>query len=136
LRSRGHIRLFLIATLVWAAFWLGGQPAYYQQYSTQTMTLFSLVTLVLIIGVVCLVLRGIRRERRLAMSAWFAFYFTVPLAIYDWLYCGVFLGHGMKFLSRYWYLSIYYVIPWIVLPSVALMFDRRGARGAGNADAA
>ncbi len=133
LRRRSHIRLLLIATLVWAGFWVCGLPSYYQQYSTAFMVFFDLVILVPITVVAYLVLRGVRRSRRLKVSAWFAFYFTVPLAIYDWLYCGVYLGHGMQFLSRFWYLSVYYAIPWAVLPTVALVLNRRNAGESGNA---
>ena len=125
---RGHIRLFLIATLVWAAFLLGGLPSYYQQYSTRFMLLFDVVVLVPIAGVAYLVLRGVRRERRMKVAVWIAFYFTVPLAIYDWLYCGIYLGHGMQFLSRFWYLAVYYIIPWVLLPMVALMLNHRSER--------
>jgi len=128
LTRRGHIRLLLIATLVWAAFLSGGLPSYYQQYSTLFMVLFDIVVLVPITAVVYLVLRSIRHERRLKVSVWIAFYFTVPLAIYDWLYCGVYLGHGMQFLSRFWYLSVYYAIPWILMPMVALVLDHRSTR--------
>ena len=92
------------------------------------MAIFDLVVLVPITGVVYFVLRGVGGEKRLRVSVWIAFYFTVPLAVYDWLYCGVYLGHGMKFVSTFWYLSVYYVIPWILLPAVALMLDRRTAR--------
>ena len=123
--GRGHIRLFLIATLVWAAFLLGGLPSYYQQYSTRFMLLFDVVVLVPIAGVGYLVLRGVRRERRMKVAVWIAVYFTVPLAIYDWLYCGIYLGHGMQFLSRFWYLTVYYIIPWVLLPMVALMLNHR-----------
>ncbi len=105
MKGRGHIRLFLTATLVWAAFLLGGLPSYYQQYSTRFMLLFDVVVLVPIAGIVYLVLRSVRRERRLKVTVWIAVYFTVPLAIYDWLYCGIYLGHGMQFLSRFWYLT-------------------------------
>ena len=99
------------------------------------MAFFDLAVLVPITGVVYGVLRGVKRGRRLKVSAWFAFYFTVPLAIYDWLYCGVYLGHGMQFLSRFWYLSVYYAIPWVVLPAVALMLNHRSARESRNAGA-
>lgn len=128
MRRRSHIRLYLIATFVWAGFLVGGLPSYYQQYSAATMAIFDLVVLVPITGVVYFVLRGVGGRRRVRVSVWIAFYFTVPLAVYDWLYCGVYLGHGMKFVSAFWYLSVYYVIPWILLPAVALTLDRRTAR--------
>ena len=128
MRGSSHIRLVLIATSVWAGFLVCGLPSYYQQYSTTTMVIFDLVVLVPITGVVYFVLRGVRGGRRLQVSAWIAFYFTVPLAIYDWLSCGVYLGHGLHFLTNYWYLCIYYVIPWVLLPTVARMLDRRSAQ--------
>jgi len=132
-RRRSHIRLYLIATFVWAGFLVGGLPSYYQQYSTKTMAIFDLVVLVPITGVACYVLRGVGSGRRLRVSAWIAFYFTVPLAVYDWLYCGVYLGHGMKFVVTFWYLSVYYAIPWILLPAIALMLDRWTARAPATA---
>jgi hypothetical protein len=63
----------------------------------------------------------------LRMSFWLAFYFTVPLAVYDWLYCGVYLRHGLAFLARFWYLTVYYIIPWILFPALAIILDRRAA---------
>jgi hypothetical protein len=127
MNKRSHIRLFLIATLVWAGFWVGGLPAYYQQYSTTAMAVFDILVLVLITAIVYLVLRAVRTRSRLRVAGWLSFYFTVPLFIYDWLYCGIYLGHGMTFFARFWYLTVYYAIPWIVLPIVAWMLDRRSA---------
>ena len=43
---RGHIGVLLIATVVWAGFWIAGLPSYYQQYSNLLMIWF--VSLVLI----------------------------------------------------------------------------------------
>lgn len=56
----------------------------------------------------------------------------LPLAFYDWLYCGVYLGYGTGFVRRFWYLSIYYAIPWVVLPVVALILNQRDAIGFGE----
>ena len=120
MRKRWHIRLLMIATLVWVGFWAGGLPSYYQQYSTEFMVIFDLVALVIIAGVVYFVLRRTKRSRRIKVALWLAFYFTVPLAIYDWLYCGIYLGHGMGFIGHFWYLSIYYALPWIVFPLIAV----------------
>ena len=136
LGKRGHIRLLVIAALVWAAFWAGGLPHYYQLYSTRIMAFFDLAVLVPITGVACWFLRGVRPEGRLSVSAWSAFHFTAPLAIYDWLYCGILLGHGMQFVAQFWYLSVYYAIPWIILPGVALILDRRDAKRSRRADVA
>jgi hypothetical protein len=84
------------------------------------MVIFDLVALVIIAGVMYFVLRRTKRSRRIKVALWLAFYFTVPLAIYDWLYCGIYLGHGMGFIGHFWYLSIYYALPWIVFPLIAV----------------
>ena len=117
--KRGHLRIFLIATVVWAAFWVAGLPSYYQQYSVNFMGWFATLLLLFIPAILYRVLRPVHPKRRMATALWLAFYFTVPLALYDWLYCGLYLGHGIQFLTRYWYLTVYYAIPWILLPLVA-----------------
>ena len=122
--KQSHIRIFLIATAVWAAFWVAGLPSYGQQYSNIQMVWFDTLVLIPIAAVVYVVLRPLRPSRRLMTALWLAFYFTVPLALYDWLFCGLYLGHGIQFLSRYWYLTVYYAIPWILMPLVALLLNR------------
>ena len=122
--KRGHIRIFLIATLVWAGFWVAGLPSYYQQYSNLLMVGFDFLVLIPISAIVYFVLKRLRPERRLTVALWLAFYFTVPLALYDWLYCGLYLGHGVQFLWKYWYLTVYYAIPWVLLLCAALLLNR------------
>ncbi|MDH3929032.1 MAG: hypothetical protein OEV22_13925 [Deltaproteobacteria bacterium] len=122
--KRGHIRIFLIATVAWAGFWVAGLPSYYQQYSNLLMAWFDSLVLIPIAAIVYLVLRRLRPERRLTVALWLAFYFTVPLALYDWLYCGLYLGHGIQFIFRYWYLTVYYAISCVLLPLVALLLNR------------
>ena len=121
----GHLRLLTMGTLTWVAFWAAGLPSYYQQYSVASMLAFELALLVAIIALLPRLFRPLSPDRRLRAAVWMSLYFTVPLAFYDWLYCGVHLGHGWAFLWRYWYLTVYYVVPWIVLPAVAARINRR-----------
>jgi len=100
---RAHLRLFLVYTIAWAVFWAAGLPSYYQQYSRTFMIWFDVLVLIPLVVVFLLVLRRAPQSRRLTLSLWMAFYFTVPLAVDDWLYCGVFLGHGLGFVWRYWW---------------------------------
>ncbi len=130
--KRGHIRIFLIASVVWVGFWVTGLPSYYQQYSNVLMIWFASLVLIPIAAIVYHVLRRLRPERRLTFALWLAFYFTVPLAFYDWFYCGLYLGHGIQFLSRYWYLTVYYAIPWVLLPPMALVLNRMRSRQMEN----
>jgi hypothetical protein len=120
MRLKHHIRIFFIATIVWFLFLLLGMPDYYLQYSIQTMILFVILLLIPIFIIILLVFKPIKSQRRLTISYWYAFYFTVPLAIYDSIFCGLYLGYGIRFLVVFWFLSIYYVIPWILFPIIAV----------------
>ncbi len=126
---RAHGRVLALATLFWSGFWVLGLPDYYQQYSLQVMAWFDVLLLLPLLLVFRAVLARISPGHRRSYSLWLAFYFTVPLFIYDWLYCGLYLHHGWRFLLRYWYLSVYYLVPWAVLPLIALRLNRRGAAG-------
>jgi hypothetical protein len=121
--GRGHFRILIAATVVWAAFWVLGLPSYYQQYSRSTMIVVCLALLPAVVAVCYLLLRHMERNGRLARAAWLAFYFTVPLALYDWLYCGAYLGYGASFFCVFWYLTVFYVVPWLVLPATAVILN-------------
>lgn len=58
-------------------------------------------------------------SRRKPLAFWLSFYFTVPLMLLDYAYCGLYLGHGWSFLLTYWYLTAFYVIPWLILLPIA-----------------
>jgi hypothetical protein len=120
---RGHIRVFVIATIVWAGFWIAGLPSYYQQYSKLEMICFDSLVLIPIAGIAYFVLRRVPPAKRLTIALWLAFYFTVPL------------GHGMQFISRYWYLSVYYAIPWVLLPPMAFLLNRMRSGKMENSNA-
>jgi len=124
MNKRHHIRLWILATAVWAGFLLGGLPDYYQQYSTGFMLGFVLLVLLPIALVLYFVLRRQAPRGRMTVALWIAFYFTVPLALYDWLYCGLRLGHGIAFVSEFWYLTVYYAIPWLLAPAIVLLVNR------------
>jgi hypothetical protein len=121
MNKRYHIRLWILATGVWAGFLALGLPDYYQQYSSRLMLGFE-VALVLPFSIVLyVVLKRAPARRRMSLARWIAFYFTVPLAVYDYLYCGLVLGRGVGFLWEFWYLTVYYVIPWVLAPAMAAL---------------
>jgi hypothetical protein len=124
MRIKTHIRIFIIATLVWLVFLFAGMPGYYLQYSNQLMISFVLILLIPISIIVVVVFKQITQEKRSKIALWYAFYFTVPLFIYDSIYCGAFLGYGINFIFRFWFLSIYYLIPWILFPFIATVLNR------------
>ena len=130
--SRGHLRIFVFATFVWAGFWLLGLPAYYQQYSQTAMIWYCALLLPPIAALFFFLLRRVLPAKRLRVSLWYGFYFTVPFFVYDWLYCGVYLGYGLGFLSKFWYATVYYAIPWVVLPLLALVLGQQPSEQSGH----
>ena len=129
---RGHVRLASYAAAVWLGFFLLGLPDYYQQYPARAVAVFELALLFPVAFACRLALRRRGHTPRLVRARTLALHFTVPLFAYDWVYCGVHLGHGLGFLARYWYLTTYYAVPWILLPATALWLDRVDAARAGR----
>lgn len=123
-----HGRLLLIAVAVWCGFWILGWPDYYQQYSTVALAVCSSLLSVAISLAALVAMRTIRPERRLAAAVRISFYFTVPFAVLDFACCGLYLGLGISFVQSYWYLTIFYVVPWISFVPTAMLLARNAER--------
>jgi len=125
---RKHFSLFLQGVCAWAAFWLAGLPSYYQQYPLVGVAIASILLSVAISLAALFVLRRARPEARLGRAFWLCVYYTIPFAALDALYCGVYLGHGPSFLYKYWYLSVFYVTPWLTFIPTALLLREESPR--------
>lgn len=121
---RSHLRLLIIVSIAWILFWIGGLPNYYQQYSTKFMVIFDLAILPPIWFIVYRSVRNTRPGRGLIVSLWWSFYISFPLFIYDLLYCGIYLGHSISFICKYWYVTVYYIIPWLLFPATGWMVEK------------
>ncbi|KAA3609293.1 MAG: hypothetical protein DWQ05_22640 [Calditrichaeota bacterium] len=119
MRPKTHIKIFAIATLVWAVFVVAGLPDYYLQHPATTMVFFDIFLIIPFSAIIYHVFIPIKPQRRMKISLWYAFYFTVPFFLYDWIFCGLYLGHGFDFLTVYWFLTVYYFIPWVLFPLIA-----------------
>jgi hypothetical protein len=125
IRLNRHLKLLVAFTLAWFLFWVIGLPDYYRQYSTTFMIGFDIVVFLPLWFILYSSIKKSRSGKGLTNSLWLAFYFTFPLFIYDFLYCGIYLGYGIGFIWEYWYLSVYYVIPWLILPPTGWWVDRQ-----------
>ena len=125
MRLRKHIRLLIIVTIAWFLFWIVGLPDYYQQYSKTFMVIFDLAILPPIWLIIYRSAKQSRPGRGLKVCLWWSFYISVPLFIYDLIYCGFYLGHSIDFLSKYWYITVYYFLPWVILPPTGWFVDKR-----------
>ena len=122
---RQHLAFLLQGVTAWIVFWLIGLPAYYQQYSTVAMALASvLLSVAISLAAIALLRRG-REATRMSRAFWYSVYFTVPFVAFDTAYCGWYLGHGAGYLLTYWYLTIFYLTPWLTfMPTAWLLKDR------------
>ena len=106
---------------MWTFFLLAGLPSNYYltwSYTAQLLLIVVIPTIVLMI-ITHRRLRTMPRDRAISAALWIAFYFTVPFAIYDCIYLGAHQQLGSSFLSSHWYLTAFYVTPWITLPLLA-----------------
>jgi hypothetical protein len=121
--SSRHLSLFAQAVAAWFGFWLAGLPHYYQQYSTLALAVASvLLSVAISLAAILLLRRGSDASRR-RRAFWYAFYFTVPFAALDTLYCGWWLGRGAAYLHEYWYLTVFYLTPWLTFPPTARLLQ-------------
>ncbi|OQX08616.1 MAG: hypothetical protein BWK76_23365 [Desulfobulbaceae bacterium A2] len=125
MRAAAHLRLACLGALVWVAFWVGGLPDYYQQYSFAAMLAFSIALVPVIALIAWATIRRTTLSRRRELGFWLSFYFTVPLMLFDYIYCGLYLAHGWHFFAEYWYLTAFYIIPWLVLVPIAHVLSRQ-----------
>ena len=125
LRFQKHLRLSLLVSLAWLIFLIAGLPDYYQQYSIIFMVIFDFAILPPIWFIIYQSAKHSKPGHGLNVSLWWSFYFSFPLFIYDLIYCGFYLGYGISFLWKYWYLTVYYILPWIIFPPTGWLIDRR-----------
>lgn len=125
MRIKHHIRILIIATIIWFFFLILGLPDYYLQYSTEIMIWFDISLLIPFSIFIWFVLKTIKKSRRMNIALWYSFYFTLPLAFYDYLYCGIYLKYGFSFIYVFWFLSVYYLVLWILFPTIAVILNNR-----------
>jgi hypothetical protein len=125
IRAKTHAQLLASGVLTWAAFFVVGLPGYYQQYSTRLVAVGTAALVPPTFWLGWRILSRQKPERALAMAVALSFYFTVPFALLDTLYCGVWLGRGHHYLVEYWYLTVFYVIPWVLYVPMGLRLRSR-----------
>lgn len=124
MKIKYHLQLLVYASFAWVLFYVIGLPEYYLQYSTKILIGFDLFLLIPFTLLMFKVLKPVNKNKRIKISLWYSFYFTIPLAFYDYLYCGIYLGYGLKFIYVYWVISVYYIIFWILFPLIAIGLNK------------
>jgi len=120
-----HLRLLIQSLVIWLAFWILGLPNYYQQYSAPALGVACTVLSVAICLAALRILLRSRVENRAARAFWCSVYYTATFAVLDTLYCGIYLGHGAAYITRYWYLTVFYITPWLTFIPIERLLRMR-----------
>lgn len=103
---RKRVITVVVATLGWFAFWVFGLPGnYFADYPVSTQIGLSVFAFFIIIAVAYLLLVCVWKDDPITASLWLAFYASVPLIIYDYMYLGVYRNMGHAYLVIHWYLT-------------------------------
>ena len=122
MKPNQHWRLFCVMTTWWTLFFIVGLPwDYYLQTPVWMITIFGII-----FPAVVMTRFATRVCVRAPASAmrnvlWIAFYATVPLFSYDYLLLAIHQMRGLAFLKSHWYLTVFYVLPWLGLPWLVLL---------------
>lgn len=125
MNRKRHIILLLIALSAWFVFYLIGLPSkYFQKWSTESQILLSLVTVFAIIPLIAFVTLILIGNHYVKVSKWFAFYASLPLAIIDFIICGIIQKKGLYVFISHWYITIGYFYVWIIIPIVGFTIEK------------
>ena len=119
--KKDHLYLFSLATMCWTLFLLGGLWSdYYQTWSViQSLLLVVVFPSLAYLRLSVSFLRQRQVTNKVTGAFWLSFYFTVPLFFYDLIYLGAYKALGLGLLVSHWYLSVFYITPWIISFGVA-----------------
>lgn len=112
-----HIRLLINVTICWLVFVLIGLPNYYQNWPF-TGLLYFCILVYFVVGIAIYLMTRRYEGYLFRRALWVAFYITVPLALYDYVYVQLIRGESFELLNRFWYLAIFYVVPWFQAPLI------------------
>jgi len=109
---------------------LGGLSSeYYQTWPfLKALLIVDVMPLIVLIPLSYYILKHVIGQHFVLSGVVAAFYGSVPLVIYDYLFIGKYLNKGMAFLTDYWYLTVFYFIPWAVVPFAGYAIERKRSR--------
>ncbi|MEM9685771.1 MAG: hypothetical protein AAF934_02490 [Bacteroidota bacterium] len=119
LKLKTHLVLLIMSFVTWGIFVIIGLPDYYQSWSFNAQVAIVIAVTVLYIPLTPFILKKIETKNYLKNALWLAFYLTVPLFIYDYIFIVLIGGDELSFVFRYWYLSLFYFSFWLQFPLIA-----------------
>jgi len=122
-----HVRLLLTVTIGWIVFVLIGLPSYYQDWPFTRLLYFCVVVFFIVGAFIYRRLTKNSTGNCLKRALEMAFYITVPFIFYDYLYIHFVREEPFELLNRFWFLSVFYIVPWIQAPLLFLfvVYEKR-----------
>ncbi len=128
-----HLTTYIITFVIWFIFLLFGLPSdYYQTWTFNAQVCLSIFAFFIILPITYIVLQKVWKQNYFKNSLWIAFYASLPLAVYDYIYVGLIKGYGHSYIFSHWYLSIFYLIVLIEIPIIGYIMERRRLRIKGR----
>ncbi|PKM41619.1 MAG: hypothetical protein CVV03_12140 [Firmicutes bacterium HGW-Firmicutes-8] len=112
-----HLRLLITVTSAWVVFVIVGLPDYYQGWPFRRLLYFCILVYFLVGFLIFLMMRKYK-SYLLGRALWMAFYISVPLMIYDYIYVYLIRQEPFDLLNRFWYLAVFYIVPWFQAPLI------------------
>lgn len=130
---RKHPITYFITFIIWFIFLLFGLPSdYYQSWSFNAQLWLCIFVFFLVIPLTYIVLQKIWSNEYFKSSLWVAFYASIPLVVYDYIYVGIIKGLGHSYIFSHWYLSIFYLIVWVEIPLIGWIMQNKSRRMIGR----
>ena len=118
MKAAHHLHIFYLATTFWTLFFLGGLSSnYYQDWHWALSLILILIIPTYLYYFFCtkLVNNLLAYMPKFKAAVWLALYFTAPFFIYDLIYLGYHQKLGLSFIRTHWYLSLFYLVPWLMI---------------------
>lgn len=112
-----HLRLLISVTIAWVVFVIIGLPDYYQGWPFRRLLYFCVLAY-FIVGFLIFIMMRKHKSYLLVRALWMAFYISVPLMIYDYIYIHLIRQEPFDLLNRFWYLAVFYIVPWFQAPLI------------------
>lgn len=121
MKRKSHIYFFCLATTLWTIFFLEGLWSnYYLEWPWYWQLIFvDLTPIAILIYRVPYLISEVSEAKALNAALWLAFYFSIPLLIYEFIYFHLFKDLPLSYLVDYWYLTAFSVAPWIIFPLIS-----------------
>ncbi len=125
MKTRHHLILAAISIILWLLYYLLGLSSdYYQDLNNKEKVIGLLMTFFGVLPFIAVIVLTFIKRPFLQTSVWFAFYSSVPIFIFDYIFVGILQGEGLHFLVSHWYLTLVYFVVWIELPVIGKTLEQ------------